>query len=116
MVENFFRDMKPFLNPDYSLELLVRDIHIPRYILSAFINREYGMGFREFLNRYRVEYMIDNLNKPEWQQFTIEAIASESGFNSRITFFKNFKQITGQSPSEYIKNQTGKGQPQSLKI
>jgi len=110
MVENFFRDSRPFLNPDYSLELLVRDIHIPRYILSAFINREYGVGFREYLNRYRVEYMIANLDKPEWQQFTIEAIASESGFNSRITFFKNFKQITGQSPSEYIKKQTVKRQ------
>jgi len=104
LVETIFREKKPFLQPDYSLEQLVTDTHIPRYILSAFINREYGMGFREFLNRYRVEYLIGNLGRPEWKQFTLEAIATECGFSSRTTFIKNFKEITGQTPSEYVKN------------
>jgi AraC-like DNA-binding protein len=103
LVENHFQKNKPFLKTDYSLEQLVRDIHIPRYILSAFINREYGMGFREFLNRHRVDYMKANLGNATWKQFTLEAIAAECGFSSRVTFFNNFKQITGQSPSEYIK-------------
>jgi AraC-like DNA-binding protein len=111
LVETYFREKEPFLQLDYSLEQLVTDTHIPRYILSAFINREYGMGFREFLNRYRVEYLIAHLNKPEWQQFTLEAIATECGFSSRITFFKNFKQITGQTPSKYIKEKHKNGSP-----
>ena len=104
-IENFFHEHQPFLDTDYSLESLVADVKIPRYILSAFINREYGMGFREFLNRYRVDYLKANLHKPEWKQFTIEAIATECGFSSRVTFSNNFKQITGQTPSEFIKNQ-----------
>lgn len=103
-IEYHFKTYQPFLQIDYSLEQLVLDVNIPRYILSAFINKEYGMGFREFLNRYRVQFMIENLDKAEWKSFTIEAIASECGFKSRITFFKNFKQITGQTPSEFIKN------------
>jgi AraC-like DNA-binding protein len=111
LVETYFREKKPFLQLDYSLEQLVTDTHIPRYILSAFINREYGMGFREFLNRYRVEYLIANLDKPEWQNFTLEAIATECGFSSRITFLKNFKQITGQTPSKYIKEKHKNGSP-----
>jgi AraC-like DNA-binding protein len=113
LVETYFREKKPFLQPDYSLEQLVIDTHIPRYILSAFINREYGMGFREFLNRYRVEYLIAHLNKPQWQQFTLEAIATECGFSSRITFFKNFKQITGQTPSKYIREKHKKELPEN---
>ncbi len=103
-VETFFQNNRLFLNSDYSLEHLVKDTQIPRYILSAFINQEYGMGFREYLNRYRVEYLIRNLDKPEWKQFTLEAIATECGFSSRSTFIKNFKEITGQTPSEYINN------------
>jgi AraC-like DNA-binding protein len=113
LVETYFREKRPFLQSNYSLEQLVIDTHIPRYILSAFINREYGMGFREFLNRYRVEYLIAHLNKPEWQQFTLEAIATECGFSSRITFFKNFKQITGQTPSKYIREKHKKELPES---
>jgi AraC-like DNA-binding protein len=110
LIENCFQRKKPFLQPDYSLKQLVADTNIPRYILSAFINREYGMGFREFLNRYRIEYLIGNLDRPEWKQFTLEAIATECGFSSRTTFIKNFKEITGQTPTEYVKN----GQLQSL--
>ena len=104
LVEHFFKNNQPFLNVDYSLEQLVIDINVQRYILSGFINREYGMGFREFLNRYRVEYFIKNYDKPGWKNYTLEAIAAECGFKSRITFSNNFKQFTGKSPSEYLKD------------
>lgn len=103
LVETHFNDKRPFLNATYSLEQLGADTGIPRTILSAFINKEYGMGFREFLNRHRVDYLIQNLHRQEWKQFTIEAIAIECGFGNRNTFFKNFKQITGQTPSDYLK-------------
>lgn len=104
LVEKFFLENQPYLNIDYSLEQLVKDINVPRYILSAVINREYGMGFREFLNRYRVEYLIKNKERPEWKNYTLEAIAAQCGFKSRVTFINNFKQITGKSPSEFFKN------------
>jgi AraC-like DNA-binding protein len=103
LIETYFRTEQPFLRVDYSLNQLANDIHIPRHILSAFINREYGMGFREFLNHQRVEFMIANIDKPEWKKFTLEAIAKECGYNSRITFIKNFKQTTGKTPSEFLK-------------
>jgi AraC-like DNA-binding protein len=106
LLEDFFKNNKPFLRAEYTLDQLVTDLKVPRYTLSAFINREYNMGFREFLNRHRVEYMIAHLNKPEWEQFTLEAIAEECGFSSRTSFIKNFKEITGQTPSAYIKVNT----------
>lgn len=104
IVEVYFSENNQFLQPSYSLHHLVLDTHIPRYVLSAFINKEYGMGFRAFLNRKKVEYIIANYDKPEWKQFTLEAIASECGYSSRTTFIKNFKEITGKTPSEYFKN------------
>ncbi len=103
LIETYFRTEKPFLRVDYSLNQLASEIHVSRHILSAFINREYGMGFREFLNHQRVEYMIANIDKPEWKKFTLEAIATECGYNSRTTFIKNFKEITGKTPSEFLK-------------
>jgi len=99
----FFETEKPFLQTNYSLTQLVIDIHIPRHLLSAYINQEYGMGFREFLNHNRIKYLLENINKPEWQQFTLEAIAAESGFSSRTTFIKNFKAVTGKTPSTFLK-------------
>jgi AraC-like DNA-binding protein len=103
-VENYFLEKKPFLSTEYSLEQLVNDIHVPRYILSALINREYGMGFRDFLNRYRVDYFKENLHNPNWSNLTLEAIGEKCGFHSRSTFINNFKRITGKTPSEFTRN------------
>jgi AraC-like DNA-binding protein len=104
LLENYFMEKKPFLQTEYSLEQLVKDIHVPRYILSALINREYGIGFRDFLNRYRVDYLKENLNNPSWKNLTLEAIGEQCGFHSRSTFINNFKRITGLTPSAYFKN------------
>ena len=104
-IETFFQQQKPFLQTDYSLEQMVDETKIPRYILSAFINREYGMGFREFLNRYRVDHFKENLDTPDWKNLTLEAIAELCGFSNRTTFIKNFKEITGLTPSAYIKKE-----------
>ena len=106
VIEEHFLEKKPFLQTEYSLEQLVADTRIPRYILSAFINREYGMGFREFINRYRIDFFKKNLGDPAWQNLTLEAIAEECGFNSRSSFISNFKKISGQTPSEYLKTQS----------
>jgi AraC-like DNA-binding protein len=108
MVEKYFNEKKPYLNTEYSLDNMVFETKIPRYLLSAFINREYGMGFREFLNRYRVSYFKENLSNPEWTHLTLEAIAKECGFNSRSGFIFNFKKIAGQTPSEYISTVPGR--------
>lgn len=104
IIEKYFTEKMPFLQTAYSLEQMAIDTQIPRYLLSAFINREYGMGFREFLNRYRVDYFKNNMNKPAWNNLTLEAIAEECGFQSRSTFINNFKKITGQTPSDFLKN------------
>lgn len=103
IIELYFRERKPYLDTDFSLEKAVEDIRIPRYILSAFINRQYGLGFREFINRHRIEYFIENKDKEEWKLLTLEAIASHCGFGSRSTFIRSFKQYTGYNPSDFLK-------------
>lgn len=102
IIETLFDDKQVFLNTSYNLEDLVKDAGIPRYTLSAFINREYNTGFREFMNSYRVEYFKQHFDKPEFNNLTLEAIAAKCGFFSRSTFISNFKKITGQTPTEYI--------------
>ncbi len=104
IIETFFERNVPFLQKDYTLDKLVMDTNLPRHAISAFVNREYGMGFREFLNRYRVNYFKENIHNPKWENLTLEAISAECGYTNRSTFIANFKQITGQTPSDYIRN------------
>jgi len=101
-IEKLLENEQPYLDKDYSLAHFVHQTGIPRHTLSGFINREYGMNFREFINSYRVNYLLANAKQPHWQNLTLEAIAGECGFRNRTTFIRHFKVITGITPSEFL--------------
>lgn len=100
-LENFMLTQKPFLNPDLSLIDLAAQVNLSRNELSALINNIIGSNFYLFVNAYRVEHFKQLLQKDTQKQFTILALAYDSGFNSKSTFNSLFKKFTGLTPSEY---------------
>jgi len=104
-IENHFKCNKPFIYPRYKIKYLSLELHIPVYLISSFINHEYGMNFNEFINNYRVDYIADILKEStESQNFTLDALAKSAGFNSRNTFIAAVKKKTGMTPSGYFKH------------
>ncbi len=103
LVNQFLIEKKPFLQQKYSLRDLSVDVDIPTNYLSAFINRYHKVNYNDFINSYRVSHSKVMIMNGEWKYKTLEAIASEAGFNNRNTFTAAFKKETGQSPSEYLK-------------
>jgi YesN/AraC family two-component response regulator len=103
VINQFLIHKKPFLQQKYSLRDLSVDVDIPVNYLSAFINRYHKMNYGDFMNRYRVSHSREMILAGEWKSKTLEAIASESGFNNRNTFTAAFKKETGESPSEFLR-------------
>ena len=68
--------------------------------ISACINNVHGGTFNDFVNRYRVRYAQQWLLDHPDRKVT-EAV-EESGFSSEASFFRNFKALTGQAPSEWL--------------
>lgn len=101
-VEAFMEDEKAFLNPDLTLAELSKMVGIPSNQLSKVINSCFGKNFNDFVNAYRVEEVKDALSDPAFSHFSILGIAYECGFNSKATFNRVFKRVTGHSPSEYV--------------
>jgi len=102
-INKFLTEKKPFLRQKYSLRDLSVDVDISTNYLSAFINRYYKLNYNDFINSYRVSESKEMIMNGEWKYKTLEAIASEAGFNNRNTFTTAFKKETGQSPFEYLK-------------
>ena len=73
-------------------------------IISAVLNQYIQKSFNEFVNEYRVLEFKEKIVQPEFNHLTIAGIALECGFGSQPTFQRVFKEITGQSPSEFRKN------------
>ena len=76
---------------------------LPHY-LSQFLNDNLQKSFSLYINEFRIEeakkLLISN------DQYTIEGIGYECGFNSKSTFFTVFKKVTGVTPSQFKKQET----------
>lgn len=95
-------DEKTFTNPELSLSILSTTLNVHPNYLSQVINEKENKNFFDYINNLRVEEFKKLVALPSNSQFTIMSIAYECGFNSKSSFNKNFKKVTGQSPSTYL--------------
>ena len=93
-----------YLKPDYTLRHLAEDTGMNINEVSEVINAGFGYNFNEFINRYRVVEVKKRLLDPQNAHLSILAIAFDSGFNSKASFNRIFKQLTGQTPSQFVKD------------
>lgn len=100
-IHDYFLQNKPFTKPRYSIKDLSAELGIPSYLLSSFINQEYGKNFNEYVNDQRIDYLIALVKQePKHLDYTLEVIGQLGGFNSRSTFIEAVKRRTGKMPSE----------------
>ncbi len=91
-----------FLNPNLTLDETAKELKVSKHALSQYLNEQLFKSFSSFINEYRIEKAKELLQTKS--NYTIESLGYDSGFNSKSTFFTNFKKITGQTPTEYQKN------------
>jgi len=103
-VVELLEEERPYLQSRLTLQELASKLDLPAYQLSQLINREFGQNFFELINHYRVEEVKKKLADPAFQHLTYLGIALESGFNSKASFNRIFKKMTGKTPNEYRKS------------
>jgi AraC-like DNA-binding protein len=103
-IESFLIHEKPFLKPGYSLSDLSSDLNIPKHHLSMTFTAAFNSRYNDLLNNYRIEYAKKLISDKSNEHLTLEAIATESGFNSRVTFIRAFTKLTGMNPSDFNKD------------
>ncbi|WP_259068048.1 helix-turn-helix domain-containing protein [Mucilaginibacter sp. X4EP1] len=101
-VIRLFDEKKPYLEPKLQLSDIAEALNISTHNLSQTINATTGKPFYDFVNSYRVEHLKKLLEDPLQQKFTILSMGFESGFNSKASLNRVFRQDTGLSPSEYL--------------
>jgi len=93
---------KPFRESELSLAELARRLNTQPNYLSQVINEREGKNFYDYVNALRIEEFKRLAASPESRKFTLLALAQECGFNSKSSFNRHFKKVTGKSPSEFI--------------
>ena len=103
-LENAMRTEKMFLQTNLSLQELSNNVKIPQHHITQTLNIYKRQNFYDYVNAYRVEAFIKNLKNGDADNFSLLGIAFDSGFNSKSSFNRVFKNTTGKSPSEFKKS------------
>lgn len=96
--EQYFREN------ELTLDKLAKLTSLNKYHISETLNHFVNKPFYTFINEYRIEYVKQKLKSlsEKNSSITILDLAYESGFNSKSSFNRYFKEITTYTPREYI--------------
>nr|WP_321406269.1 helix-turn-helix domain-containing protein [uncultured Carboxylicivirga sp.] len=97
------KNEQPFLDSELNLMKLADLVDITPHQLSYTINNGFDLNFFQYVNQHRIEKAKELLNDDS-NNYTILAIAFESGFNSKTSFNTTFKKLTHQTPSQFKKS------------
>lgn len=98
-----FESSRKYLNRDMSLAVLAGQFETNTKYLSEIINKHYNDNFNTFINKLRINYIINKLKKDNnYINYKISFLAEECGYSSHSSFATVFKSIIGMSPATFI--------------
>lgn len=96
---------RAYLNPELTLNDVAELTGMRLVEISNFINNKLGRNFNDFVNEYRVKAFKDLVSSKDRDvKATIIELAYDSGFNSKASFNRIFKEQTGFTPTEFKKS------------
>ncbi|GAA3634378.1 hypothetical protein GCM10022397_19990 [Flavivirga jejuensis] len=103
-MERFMKKDKVYLDENLNLREFASLLNLDPNLVSFILNEHIKSNFHDFVNKYRIEEVKSQLYNPAKNNITLLGIALDSGFNSKTTFNRVFKKMTGSTPSEFRKN------------
>ena len=99
---------KLYMNPTLRIADVAAQINVSSYSLSYMLNQYMHTSFNDYINKLRIDNFCQRVKKGDAKRYSIETLATESGFVSRAGFFRNFKKIMKKTPNEYIQSTPSK--------
>jgi AraC-like DNA-binding protein len=102
-LESYFANEKPFLDPELSLEKTAKKLQISTKDLSRTTAYIYELGYPDFVNSWRINYIIQQRNSDKhWQVYSQDMLAELSGFGSRQGLHNAVNRLHGTTPAMFF--------------
>lgn len=101
-MESVLVEQKLFLESGFGRDNLLAIASVSKNELGTLL-RKYANAdnLNDYLNSLRIEYSIKLMKEKPF--LSIDAIAAESNFNSRSTFYRAFVKVCGMTPAQYMR-------------
>ena len=98
-LDHLMQNEKAYTNPNLTLASLSKQLNVKSYLTTKCLNAIFEKKFSDYINGYRIEALKRLLQDQKNEKFTLLSLAFEVGFNSKASFNRAVKKLTGQSPS-----------------
>jgi AraC-like DNA-binding protein len=98
----YMDESRPYLDSKLTLTSLAIQLDMSSHNLSKIINEEFNKNFNDFVNGYRIKEFKKIILEGEHPNLTLLSYGYMVGFNSKTSFNRSFKRITGQTPSDFF--------------
>jgi AraC-like DNA-binding protein len=98
-LEEYFKAKRPYLDPDFKLMDLADAMDVNRSEMSAFINRTYGMGFKRYVNRWRLAEFQRLMALPSNELKNPYRVVKMAGFTDPRHYHRVAEQENAEEPA-----------------
>ena len=95
---------KVYLDDALDLDSFATSLEMSKKYVSDVINQNFGMSFKDLINRYRVDEAKSLMMEHKGTKAIIVDIGLRSGFNNKVSFYRTFKKQTGMSPTDFCQS------------
>lgn len=103
IMDTYLKDQHPYTDPHYNIKELAKALQENEHTVSTAVKSKGFTGFREYINYLRLEYFRQLAAQAADKN--VKELMYACGFTSRATFYRNFSDKYGISPSKFIENQ-----------
>ncbi len=100
-LDKYMREGKVWRDPDLAMTRVVREIYTNRTTLAQAIQEQGYEGYSAYVNSLRIADFLEIMQGDMAENF--QNAFFDAGFRSRTTAHRNFRQVTGMSPTEYFR-------------
>ena len=91
-----------FLDPDLSIISLAEKMGTNRTYVSKAIKDAKGCNFSDYVNRYRLDYAVEQMKSLPKDNIVVQNIALQCGCGSIQTFYRYFKLFYNETPTQWL--------------
>ncbi|MBT8262977.1 MAG: helix-turn-helix domain-containing protein [Bacteroidia bacterium] len=103
-ISNVMTEKKLYKNQELTLAGLSEAIDVKSYLVTKALTSIFNKKFNDYINELRFNELKSLIKDPKNDKFTLLSLAFEAGFNSKASFNRTVKKITGNSP-KYLKSE-----------
>ena len=107
-LDDLMEQQQLYLQSKLTLPETAKTLNESPHNVSQSLNQYRSIKFNDYVNQWRLERLIQQLEKGELEHITLLGIAMECGFNSKSSFNLAFKKYKGMSPTQFLKSMPNK--------